>query len=117
MSARSRNEAARLRAATEAAYQINEAKPKSKRGGKRAGAGKPKGYRVTAATREKLRTTIDAKRVIGHLDAFMSGEKICEPHQITAGIALLKKVMPDLAATDITSGGEPLTIERVAFKP
>ena len=68
-------------------------------------------------TRERLRGAIDVKRVIGHLDAFMAGEKYAEPHQVTAAKILLDRVMPTLAATDITSGGEKLTVERVTFKP
>jgi hypothetical protein len=90
---------------------------KSKRGGKRVGAGPPKGRRLTPVTRERLRGAIDVKRVIGHLDAFMSGDKYAEPHQVTAAKILLDRVMPTLAATDITSGGEKLTVERVTFKP
>jgi hypothetical protein len=89
---------------------------KSKRGGKRTGAGPPKGRRLSPVTRERLRGAIDVKRVIGHLDAFMAGERYCEPHQVSAAKILLDRVMPTLAATDITSDGESIVVERVMFK-
>lgn len=89
---------------------------KSKRGGKRKGAGPPKGRRLSPVTRERLRGSIDVKRVIGHLDAFMAGTKIADPHQVTAAKILLDRVMPTLAATDLTSGGESIVIERATFK-
>lgn len=87
----------------------------SRKNGKKGGA--PKGRRLLPATRERLRGAIDVKRVIGHLDAFMSGEKIADPHQVTAAKILLDRVMPTLAATDLTSGGESIVIERATFKP
>jgi len=89
---------------------------KGKHGGKRPGAGPPKGRRLTPATRERLRGAIDVKRVIGHLDAFMAGTKIADPHQVSAAKILLDRVMPTLAATDLTSGGESIVIERCTFK-
>ena len=90
---------------------------RTKRGPVKQGKGPPKGRRLTPATRERLRGAIDVKRVIGHLDAFMAGDKYAEPHQVTAAKILLDRVMPTLAATDITSGGDKLVIERVTFKP
>ena len=32
-------------------------------------------------------------------------------------IVAMKKVLPDLSATDLTSNGESITVERVQFKP
>jgi hypothetical protein len=78
--------------------------------------GAPKGRRLTPATRERLRGAIDVKRVIGHLDAFMAGEKLCDPHQVTAAKILLDRVMPTMQATDLTSKGESIVVERVSFK-
>jgi hypothetical protein len=34
----------------------------------------------------------------------------------TAATVLLKKVLPDLSATDLTSDGESIVVERVMFK-
>jgi hypothetical protein len=68
-------------------------------------------------TRERLRGAIDVKRVIQHLDAMMSGDMIVDPHQVTAARILLDRVMPVLAATDHTTGGEPVNITRIVFGP
>lgn len=95
---------------------VASTKKKGQHGGKRVGAGPPKGRRLSPVTRERLRGAIDVKRVIGHLDAFMAGTKIADPHQVTAAKILLDRVMPSLQATDLTSNGETLTIERVTFK-
>jgi hypothetical protein len=84
---------------------------------KQAKRGPPKGRRLSPVTRERLRGAIDVKRVIGHLDAFMAGTKIADPHQVSAAKILLDRVMPTLAATDLTSNGESIVIERATFKP
>jgi hypothetical protein len=91
--------------------------PSTSRANGKKSKGPPKGRRLTTATRERLRGAIDVKRVIGHLDAMMSGQMIVDPHQVSAAKILLDRVMPTLAATDLTSGGESLVIERATFKP
>jgi hypothetical protein len=91
--------------------------PSTSRANGKKSKGPPKGRRLSPVTRERLRGAIDVKRVIGHLDAFMSGEMTADPHQVTAAKILLDRVMPTLASTDLTSKGESLTIERVTFKP
>ena len=72
--------------------------------------GRPKGVRVTMATRERIR----GAHLINRLEAFVDGEQH-EPSQVTAALGLLKFQLPTLQATDITSGGEPLTVERTVF--
>jgi hypothetical protein len=69
--------------------------------GERAKRGPPKGRRLTQRTKERIRGSIDTQRVIAHLNKFMEGSA----H------------VPTLAATDLTSGGEPIVIERATFKP
>lgn len=73
--------------------------------------GRPKGVRVTMATRERIRGAM----LIDRLDKIAHGKVISEPHQVTAALGLLKFQLPTLQATDITSGGAPLTVERVVF--
>lgn len=90
---------------------------KKKRGGKRPGAGRPRvgtgnGARLTIATRERIR----GARLVQILEQVAEGKKRVEPHQVTAALGLLRFQLPALTAQDITSGGEPLTIERVEFK-
>jgi hypothetical protein len=56
--------------------------------------------------------------LISRLEKIALGKVLdAQPHQVTAALGLLKKVCPDLAAIDHTSGGEKITIERTAFKP
>ena len=45
----------------------------------------------------------------------MDGEEHA-PSQVAAAKILLDRVMPTLAATDLTSGGEKLVVERTSFK-
>jgi len=81
---------------------------KSTHGGKRANQfGPPRGRKLKAVTRERIRTTIDTANVIKHLNSFMQGGDH-QPSQVTAAKILLDRVMPTLAATDVTSGGEPI---------
>lgn len=47
--------------------------------------------------REKIRATQLAKR----LDEFVFGRVEMTPHQVTAALGLLKKSVPDLAATEL----------------
>ena len=55
--------------------------------------------------------------LLRRLEQISMGEVISEPHQVTAALGLLKFQLPVLAATDITSGGEKITVEKVMFKP
>ena len=83
--------------------------------GERAKRGPPKGRRLTQRTKERIRGSIDTQRVIAHLNKFMAGEEHV-PSQVAAAKILLDRVMPTLAATDLTSGGEKLVVERTSFK-
>jgi hypothetical protein len=60
---------------------------------------------------DELRRSIDAKNVVKMLMEHISGSREMEASQITAAIALLRKVMPDLQATELS--GE-LTHQHVA---
>ena len=61
--------------------------------------------------RQRIKTT----QILNRLNHFVLGTKngkdLChmEPHQVTAALGLLKKVLPDLQVVDIdmTHGGDP----------
>jgi hypothetical protein len=90
---------------------VNQPKPK---GGKRVGAGAKKGIRLAPVTRERIRAAMLIRRVE---DAALGKAPEVEPHHVTAALGLLRFCLPTLQATDLTSGGEALTVERATFKP
>ena len=49
-------------------------------------------------TREKIRTSQITNRLI----AFVNGSVEMTPHQVTAALGLLRKVLPDLASQELT---------------
>jgi len=55
--------------------------------------------------------------ILNRLQKHVAGEIDLAPTQVTAALGLLKFQLPTLAATDITSQGEKITVERTAFKP
>jgi hypothetical protein len=59
----------------------------------------------TAQSAERARMHIKALALVRLLHNVADGKKQVEPHQVTAAVALLRKVMPDLQATLI--GGDP----------
>jgi hypothetical protein len=91
--------------------EIAAAKKKNPRG-----AGRKPGYQHDPRTIEKIRASINAKLCIDTLHALAEDGGQHDGVRATAALGLLKKVLPDLSATDITSGGEAITVERVAFK-
>jgi len=79
--------------------------------GARVAAGGRTGRTVALATPERVRASIKTGMLVTLLEDFASGKKECEPHQITAAVALLRKVLPDLQATMISGDPQlPLTI-------
>lgn len=87
----------------------------SRENGKKGGA--PKGRKLPAVTIERLRNSINTKLAIDTLHELCREGGQHDSVRATAATVLLKKVLPDLSATDMTSGGEPFTVERVTFKP
>jgi hypothetical protein len=71
------------------------------------------GVRLAPVTRERIRGAMIARR----MEQVALGEVEAQPHEVTAGLGLLRFCLPTLQATDLTSGGEPLTIERVVYDP
>jgi hypothetical protein len=91
--------------------EIAAAKKKNPRG-----AGRKPGFAHDPRTIERIRASINAKLAIDtlHEMALEGGQH--DSVRVQAATVLLKKVLPDLTATDITSNGEKLIIERTAFK-
>lgn len=76
------------------------------------GGGGVPGHQVHARAREKIR----AGMLLERLEGIVTGKYQAEPHQVTAALGLLKKALPDLSATDITSGGQVISVEIVDYK-
>jgi hypothetical protein len=78
--------------------------------------GRPVGYKMPARSIERIRASINAKLAIDTLHELCTDGGQHDSVRATAASVLLKKVLPDLSATDLTSGGEAITVERVSFK-
>jgi hypothetical protein len=96
---------------------VASTKKKSNRGGRRVGAGPPFGRKLPAVTIERLRASINTKLCIDTLHEMAQVGGQHDGVRVSAAKVLLDRVLPTLQATDLTSGGESLTIERVSFKP
>lgn len=59
---------------------------------------------MSAAHRDKIKNSNILNALIEHVE----GEREMSASQVSAGLGLLRKVMPDLASTDVTSGGEKI---------
>ena len=87
---------------------------KSKRGGKRPGAGRPRGYKLPARSVERIRDSINAKLCIDTLHSLATDGGKHDGVRATAALGLLQFVVPKLSATDLTSKGEQITVEDAA---
>jgi hypothetical protein len=67
-------------------------------------------------TIERIRASINTKLCIDTLHDLATNGGQHDSVRATAAKILLDRVLPTLQATDLTSGGESLTIERVQFK-
>jgi hypothetical protein len=59
---------------------------------------------------DEHRLKIANSNILNALVEHVEGEREMTSTQVTAGIALLKKVMPDLAATDHTTNGKEISL-------
>lgn len=80
-----------------------------------ASAGRPKGTSLSLKSIERIRESINSKLCISTLHELCTDGGQHDSVRATAALGLLRKVLPDLQATDHTTGGEPLIIERVQF--
>ena len=61
--------------------------------------GRKKGFKMDPAHRTKIANSQILNRLIGHVE----GSVELSATQVSAGIALLKKVLPDLASVDVNA--------------
>jgi hypothetical protein len=80
-------------------------------------SGRKKGYRHDARTIEKIRASINAKLCVDTLHNLAQNGGQHDGVRATAALGLLQFIVPKLSATDLTSNGESLTVERVTFAP
>jgi hypothetical protein len=78
--------------------------------------GRPKGYKLPARSIERIRDSINAKLCIDTLHAITQNGTKEDSVRAQAAGTLLQFALPKLTATDLTSGGEAITVERVSFK-
>ena len=67
--------------------------------------GRPPGFTMSSEHRGKIQNSSILNALIEHTE----GKRDMSPSQVSAGLELLKKVMPDLSATSF-SGETPFTI-------
>ena len=63
---------------------------------------RPGQIKLTDAHRDKIRNSKILDRLIGHVE----GQVEMSSTQVTAGIALLRKVMPDMTEAEVRATGE-----------
>lgn len=67
--------------------------------------------RIRKAQNERTRNAIRATMIFNRLEGHLQGKVELKPSQVTAGLGLLKKVMPDLQAMELKGdGGGPIQI-------
>lgn len=73
--------------------------------------GRQPGFRMSDEHRVKIQNSNILNALIEHVE----GRRDMAPSQVTAGVALLKKVLPDLSAVEIAGagGGPILSVTRI----
>lgn len=61
-------------------------------------------YQMSSEHRDKIKNSNILKVLLEHVE----GNREMSSSQVTAGLGLLKKVMPDLAQTDVTTKGKSI---------
>lgn len=74
-----------------------------------AARGRPVGFRMSDEHRVKIQNSNILNALVEHVE----GKREMSATQVSAGIALLKKVLPDLSSTTIEGGENPLLIRVV----
>jgi hypothetical protein len=64
-----------------------------------AGRGRPAGFRMDDSHRVKIQNSNILNALVEHVE----GKREMSSTQVSAGIALLKKVMPDLSSVDVNA--------------
>ena len=63
-----------------------------------------KGVRLDPNHQERTRAKIQASQILNRLIKLCNGEIEMPPHAVTAALGLLRKVMPDLSAQELSGG-------------
>lgn len=79
-------------------------------------SGRKKGYRHDPRTIERIRDSINSKLAIDTLHELCREGGQHDSVRATAALGLLKKVLPDLSANDLTSNGETINVNVVKFE-
>lgn len=74
-------------------------------------AGRPKGSGAGVRLSESHRDKIKVANILNALQEHVVGDREMSATQVTAGLGLLKKALPDLAQTTIEGGDSPLVIK------
>lgn len=76
--------------------------------------GRQAGFRMSDEHRVKIQNSNILNALIEHVD----GKREMSPTQVSAGVALLRKVLPDLSTTTIEGGENPIqTITKIELVP
>lgn len=62
----------------------------------------PRGVRLNPAHDERTRAKIQTSQIINRLQGFVNGEIELSAAQVSAGLGLLRKTIPDLSATELS---------------
>lgn len=72
--------------------------------------GRAPGFKMSDAHRVKIQNSNILNALVEHVE----GKRKMDPSQVSAGLGLLKKVLPDLSSTEHSGpGGGPLKFERI----
>jgi predicted secreted protein len=61
---------------------------------------KQRGGSIDKAWEDRVRLKIQSSKIVNRLIDFVNGKIKLEPHQVTAGVALARKVLPDLSSAE-----------------
>lgn len=74
----------------------------------------PRAHKIRHDT--NTRAKIQASQIINRLQGYVNGKIVLEAGQVSAGLGLLRKVLPDLQSTALTDkDGNALSIAVVRF--
>lgn len=74
--------------------------------------GRKPGFQMDPEHRTKIANSQILKRLIEFSEGKIEPEKY-PPHRVTASLGLLRKIMPDLQQTDVTSDGDKIELPGV----
>lgn len=88
-------------------------KKTERRKGQKAGLIKinMRGHQKGVPLSEDHKAKIQTSQILNRLNGFVLNQTKMAPHQVTAALGLLKKVLPDLSATHGTEGKKEKTFE------